>query len=177
MLFLVLFILNLKLIHYFAFVINYKTFFLFKMKVDATNWEILHCLQHNARLSNAEIGRKIGLSSPAVAERIKKMEDYGILKGYRAEVSYGKTGYQLKAIIALKAFMGRLKPFLLHVSEFKEVLNCYRITGNENIIMEVVLRDQIHLQEFIDRLIPYGEVKTHIILSNLIENNPISPNI
>ena len=69
--------------------------------------------------------------------------------------------------------MGRLKPFLTKVSEFPEVLNCYRITGNENIIMEVVLRDQIHLQEFIDSLISYGEVKTHIILSNLIESNPI----
>ncbi|MBQ0736328.1 Lrp/AsnC family transcriptional regulator [Aquimarina celericrescens] len=143
------------------------------MKIDDTNWEILHCLQQNARLSNAEIGRKVGLSSPAVAERIKKMEDYGVLKGYKAEVSYTKTGYQLKAMITLRAFMGRLKPFLLKVSEFSEVLNCYRITGNENIIMEVVLRDQIHLQEFIDRLITYGEVKTHIILSNLIENNPI----
>ncbi len=143
------------------------------MKIDSINWEILQCLQENARLSNAEIGRKIGLSSPAVAERIKKLEDYGILKGYKAEVSYKKTGYQLKAMITLKAFMGRLKPFMLKVTEFNEVLNCYRITGNENIIIEVVLRDQIHLQEFIDRLITYGEVKTHIILSNLVENNPI----
>ncbi|AXT63258.1 Lrp/AsnC family transcriptional regulator [Aquimarina sp. AD10] len=144
------------------------------MKIDTINWEILQCLQENARLSNAEIGRKVGLSSPAVAERIKKMEDYGVLKGYVANVSYTEAGYQLKAIITLRAFMGRLKPFLTKVSEFKEVTNCYRITGNENIIMEVVLRDQIHLQEFIDRLITYGEVKTHIILSNLIENNPIT---
>ena len=62
------------------------------------------------------------------------------------------------------------------VAEFSEVLNCYRITGNENIIMEVVLRDQIHLQEFIDQLITYGEVRTHIILSNLVENSPIKDN-
>ena len=144
------------------------------MKIDTTNWEILKSLQQNARLSNAEIGRKVGLSSPAVAERIKKMEDYGILKGYVAQVSYTKTGYQLKAIITLRAFMGRLKPFLIKVKEFNEVLNCYRITGNESIIMEVVLRNQIHLQEFIDSLITYGEVKTHIVLSDLIENNPIS---
>ncbi|GGX08632.1 Lrp/AsnC family transcriptional regulator [Aquimarina muelleri] len=144
------------------------------MKIDVKNWDIIKCLQKNARLSNAEIGRKVGLSSPAVAERIKKLEDYGILKGYIAEVSHTKTGYQLKAMITLRAFMGRLQPFLIKVSEFKEVINCYRITGNENIIMEVVLKDQIHLQEFIDRLITYGEVKTHIILSNLIENNPIT---
>lgn len=143
------------------------------MKIDDLNWAILEFLQQNARLSNAEIGRKIGLSSPAVAERIKKMEDQGILQGYKAEVSHFQLGYQLKAIITLKAFMGRLKPFLIKVQEFKEVLNCYRITGNENIVMEVVLQDQFHLQDFIDKLITYGETKTHIVLSHVMENSPV----
>ncbi|MBW1295625.1 AsnC family transcriptional regulator [Aquimarina litoralis] len=143
------------------------------MIMDDTNWKILQLLQENARLSNAEIGRNVGLSSPAVAERIKKMEDVGVIEGYTTKVSYAKTGYQLKAIITIRAFMGRLKPFLSKISEFEEVLNCYRITGNENIIMEVVLEDQVHLQGFIDRLITYGEAKTHIILSNVVESNPI----
>ncbi|TYP70920.1 Lrp/AsnC family transcriptional regulator [Aquimarina intermedia] len=142
--------------------------------MDSVNWKILKLLQTNARISNAEIGRAIGLSSPAVAERIKRMEDEDIIKGYGAKISYFKVGYQLKAIITLKAFMGRLQPFLIKVKEFDEVLSCYRITGNENIIMEVVLKDQMHLQEFIDSLITYGEAKTHIILSSLIENNPIN---
>ena len=143
------------------------------MKIDKANWEILSYLQRNARITNAEIGRKVGLSSPAVAERIKKMEDYGIIAGYTTNISYAKAGYQLNAIITLKAFMGRLKPFMISVKSFDEVLNCYRVTGNENIIMEVVLRDNIHLQELIDRLITYGEVKTHIILSSIIEKKPI----
>ncbi len=141
--------------------------------IDAISWQILDCLQKNARQSFAEIGRKVGLTSPAVAERVKKMEDSGIIKGYKAQVSYHKTGHQLKAVITLRAFMGRLKPFLEKVKEFKEVINCYRITGNENIIMEVVLYDQSHLEEFIDKLITYGETKTHIILSNVIEQGPV----
>ena len=70
--------------------------------------------------------------------------------------------------------MGRLKPFLEKVKSFNEVINCYRITGNENIVMEVVLDNQKHLETFIDQLITYGETKTQIILSNVIENNPIS---
>ncbi|HSM62387.1 MAG TPA: Lrp/AsnC family transcriptional regulator [Gillisia sp.] len=143
------------------------------MPIDSLNWQILESLQKNARQSFAEIGRKVGLTSPAVAERVKKMEDSGIIKGYKAQVSYHKTGHQLKAVITLRAFMGRLKPFLEKVKEFKEVINCYRITGNENIIMEVVLYDQSHLEEFIDKLITYGETKTHIILSNVIEQGPI----
>ncbi|WP_026839535.1 Lrp/AsnC family transcriptional regulator [Gillisia sp. JM1] len=143
------------------------------MPIDPLNWQILESLQKNARQSFAEIGRKVGLTSPAVAERVKKMEDSGVIKGYKAQVSYHKTGHQLKAVITLRAFMGRLKPFLEKVKEFKEVINCYRITGNENIIMEVVLYDQSHLEEFIDKLITYGETKTHIILSNVVDQGPI----
>jgi len=143
------------------------------VKIDALNWKILECLQENARTSFADIGRKVGLTPPAVAERVKKMEDLEILEGYKAKVSHAKTGHQLKAIITLRAFMGKLKPFLATVINFKEVINCYRITGNENIVMEVVLIDQFHLEKFIDKLIQYGETRTHIILSNVVTNAPI----
>jgi Lrp/AsnC family leucine-responsive transcriptional regulator len=144
------------------------------MEVDRISWAILNHLQQNARYTFAEIGREVGLSSPAVAERVKKMEDAGVIRGYKTQISYQKTGYQLKAIITLRAFMGRLKPFLEKVKEFREVNNCYRITGNENIIMEVVLRDQAHLEEFIDKLITYGETKTHIVLSQVVEFAPLN---
>lgn len=143
------------------------------MQIDPINWNILQELQKNARISTAELGRKLALSAPAVSERIRKMEDSGIILGYKTEISHFKTGHQLKAIITLRAFMGRLKPFLEKVKDFDEVLNCYRITGNENIVMEVVLQDQFHLEEFIDKLITYGETKTHIVLSTVIENAPI----
>lgn len=144
-----------------------------KVRIDDLNWKILECLQENARESFANIGRKVGLTPPAVAERVKKMEDLEILQGYKAMVSHALTGHQLKAIITLRAFMGKLKPFLATVITFEEVVNCYRITGNENIVMEVVLKDQFHLEKFIDRLIQYGETRTHIILSNVVSNAPI----
>jgi len=142
-------------------------------KIDALNWKILEYLQENARATFTEIGRVVGLTSPAVAERVKRMEDLEIIEGYSVKVSHAKTGHQLKAIITLRAFMGKLKPFLSIVKDFDEVLNCYRITGNENIVMEVVFKDQFHLEKFIDKLIQYGETRTHIILSNVIRNAPI----
>ncbi len=142
-------------------------------KIDSLNWKILRLLQENARESFANIGRTVGLTAPAVAERVKKMEDMGIIMGYRALVSHAVTGHQLKAIITLRAFMGKLKPFLALVKELDEVVNCYRITGNENIVMEVVLKDQFHLERFIDKLIQYGETRTHIVLSQIINNAPI----
>ncbi len=141
--------------------------------MDQLNWAILKYLQENARQSFAEIGRKVGLTSPAVAERVKKMEDNGIIKDYKVFIAPIKVGYQLKAIITVSAFMGRLKPFLAKVKEYDEVVNCYRVTGNENIIMEVILKDREHLERFIDELLYYGETKTHIVLSDIMENNTI----
>jgi Lrp/AsnC family leucine-responsive transcriptional regulator len=143
------------------------------MKLDNIHWKILKSLQKNARQSNTEIAKQVGITSPAVAERIRKMEDLGVIQGYYTKVSHYETGHQLKAIITLRAFIGRLKPFLEIVKNFDEVVNCYRITGNENIIMEVVLNNQRHLEKFIDQLITYGETRTHIVLSNVVENNPI----
>jgi Lrp/AsnC family leucine-responsive transcriptional regulator len=147
------------------------------IKIDDLNWGILQLLQENSRLSLASIGRKVGLTPPAVAERVKKMEDLGILTGYKAKVAHNMVGYQLQAIITLRAFMGKLKPFLETVKTFNEVVNCYRITGNENIIMEVILKDQFHLEKFIDKLIQYGETRTHIILSHVISDAAIKKRI
>ncbi|MEZ4792803.1 MAG: Lrp/AsnC family transcriptional regulator [Gelidibacter sp.] len=145
------------------------------MSIDSLNWKILKCLQSNARQSNAEIGRQVGISSPAVSERIKKMEDAGIVRGYHAHIAPIEAGYQLKAIITLRAFMGMLKPFLEKVKTYDEVLNCYRITGNENIVMEVFLKKQKHLESFIDQLIIYGETKTQIVLSHVVSFNDVKP--
>ena len=101
------------------------------------------------------------------------MEDIGIIEKYATHISYAKLGYQLKAIITLRAFVGKLRPFLDKVDTFKEVINCYRITGNENIVMEVVIKDQVHLEKFIDQLISYGETRTNIVLSNIVSNSPV----
>ncbi len=141
--------------------------------IDSLNNRILQCLQEDARQSNTAIAKKVGVSSPAVGERIRKMEDAGILQGYKAIVNPEAMGYQLKAIITIRAFMGKLKPFLENVKKWEEVVNCYRITGNENIVMEVVLRNQKHLEELIDRVITYGESKTQIVLSHVVSYNPI----
>src|SRR5690554_6247165 len=100
---------------------------------------------------------------------------FGYIDGYFTTVSPFEAGYQLKAIITLRAFMGKLKPFLEKVQTLDEVMNCYRITGNENIVMEVVLKNQKHLESLIDQLIVYGETKTQIVLSQVVKNNSLKP--
>ena len=142
--------------------------------MDDINRRILSCLQTNARQSNAAIGRQVGISSPAVGERIRKLEDTGVITGYKATIEPIEMGFQLEAIITLRAFVGKLKPFLEKVKTFKEVTQCFRITGNENIVMQVVLHNQKHLEQFIDILISYGECKTQIILSQVVNHNLVA---
>ena len=142
--------------------------------MDDINRRILSCLQTNARQSNAAIGRQVGISSPAVGERIRKLEDTGVITGYKATIAPIEMGFQLEAIITLRAFVGKLKPFLEKVKTFKEVTQCFRITGNENIVMQVVLHNQKHLEQFIDILISYGECKTQIILSQVVNHNLVA---
>ena len=144
------------------------------MKLDRIHLKILTELQSNARVSNTKISKQVGISSPAVAERIKKMEDSAVIIGYRTKLSPIMLGHQLRALITVRAFMGRLKPFLHKIKSYKEVVNCYRITGNENIVMEVLFKNQLHLEEFIDELISYGETKTQIILSDIVSDQPLN---
>ena len=143
------------------------------MKLDNIHAKILNTLQSNARISNTQIAASVGISSAAVAERIKKMEDCSVISGYHAKVNPRMLGHGLRALITVRAFMGRLQPFLHKIKTYDEVVNCYRITGNENIIMEVFFKDQLHLELFIDELISYGETKTQIILSDVISHQPI----
>ncbi|MEC8829674.1 MAG: Lrp/AsnC family transcriptional regulator, partial [Bacteroidota bacterium] len=127
----------------------------------------------NARITNTQIAASVGISSAAVADRIKKMEDCSVISGYHAKVNPRMLGHGLRALITVRAFMGRLQPFLHKIKTYDEVVNCYRITGNENIVMEVFFKDQLHLELFIDELISYGETKTQIILSDVISHQPI----
>ena len=143
------------------------------MKLDNIHAKILNTLQSNARISNTQIAASVGISSAAVAERIKKMEDFSVISGYYAKVNPRMLGHGLRALITVRAFMGRLQPFLHKIKTYDEVFNCYRITGNENIVMEVFFKDQLHLELFIDELISYGETKTQIILSDVISHQPI----
>jgi len=141
--------------------------------MDVVNFRILEALQEDARMPFTRIGQELGMASPAISDRVKKMEDLGVIRGYKAIVDPKALGYQFQAMITLRAFVGKLRPLLDKVPQLREVRNCYRITGTENIIMEVVLEDQGHLERFIDLLIAYGETRTHVVLSQVIAQNPL----
>ena len=100
------------------------------MKLDSIHAKILNTLQSNARITNTQIAASVGISSAAVAERIKKMEDCSVISGYHAKVNPRMLGHGLRALITVRAFMGRLQPFLHKIKTYEEFVNCYRIHGN-----------------------------------------------
>lgn len=135
--------------------------------VDAIDLKIIEKLKDNARVSFVEIGKQIGLSPSSVRERIQKLEDMEVIKGYSVELNTKKLGFGLEVFIMFKLFSGNLILFSEQLKEFPEITEIHRITGTHNIFMKVILTDQLHLQQFIDRLLIYGEPTTHLILSNL----------
>ncbi|WP_026838535.1 Lrp/AsnC family transcriptional regulator [Gillisia sp. JM1] len=135
--------------------------------LDSIDRKIIEVLQQNSRASFVEIGKQIPLSASSVRERIQKLEDLEIIKAYSLKVDHAKMGYGLEVFIMIKLFSGKLKSFMGAIDSFPEVKRASRITGSHNIHMKVVLKDQLHLQQFIDKLINYGEPTTHLILSEL----------
>ena len=137
--------------------------------LDETGWHILEALQENARLSFSELGQRVGLSSPAVAERVRRMEDAGIITGYRAEVNTSKIGYPITAIIRINNSPGqRCTRLTASAQEIPEVLECYRVTGSDSLVMKVMASSVEHLESLIDRLSEHGQLTTSIVLSTVV---------
>jgi Lrp/AsnC family transcriptional regulator, leucine-responsive regulatory protein len=136
--------------------------------VDSIDVKILNELSKDSRVSYAEIGRSIQLSASAVRERILKLEETGVIKKYQIEINQKALGFDLEAIILIKVFHGKLPQFLSKIEQFPEIKSAYRITGNHNVHLNVLLKNQLELQNLIDRLMLYGDTQTLLILSKVI---------
>ncbi|MFS4482258.1 Lrp/AsnC family transcriptional regulator [Hyunsoonleella sp. 2307UL5-6] len=135
--------------------------------VDDTDNRLLNVLKENSRLSFADLGRKINLSPSSVRERVQKMEEEGIIKKYSIQIDNKSIGYDLEAFILLKVFPGKLKYVLNKVVQFPEITAAHRITGNQNIHLKVVVKNQLCLQKLLDKLMQFGDTNTFLILSEI----------
>ena len=122
--------------------------------LDATNRKLLAELQDNARLSLAELGRRVGLSSPAVAERLQRLESDGCITGYRTEVDPRALGYSLSAVVRVRPASRQLQRVAEIARTSAEVVECHRITGEDCFLMKAHVRSIEHLEELIDRFMP-----------------------
>ena len=134
-------------------------------QLDETNLQLLAELQADARLSLAELGRRVGLSSPAVAERLGRLERDGVILGYHARLDPRALGLALSAVIRVRPAPLQLKQVATVARESAEVVECRRITGEDCYVMLAHVRSVEHLEELIDRFAAHGQTTTSIVQS------------
>lgn len=147
-----------------------------QVSLDDVDWHILCELQMDARLTYAELGRRVGLTRPAVAERVRRLELAGVITGYRAQVDLRRVGLPLIAFIRVATSgEGKYDQMLAIIKDRPEVLECHRVTGSDSYFVKVVVASVEHLQELLERLIPYGQPTTSIVLSSPVTTKVIGP--
>lgn len=133
--------------------------------LDEVNLRLLQELQGEGRIGMAELGRRIGMSAPAVAERVQRLERAGVIAGYHAEIDPAKLGFPVAAIVRIRPAPGQLRRIPEVARETPEVVECYRITGEDCFLIKLYLRAIDELEEVLDRFTPYGLTTTSIIHS------------
>jgi Lrp/AsnC family leucine-responsive transcriptional regulator len=141
--------------------------------IDDTNRRLLLELQANARLSLAELGRRVGLSSPAVAERLQRLEADGTILGYHAELNPRALGMPLTAVIRVRPAPRQLHQVGDVAKATPEVVECRRITGEDCYVLSAHVRSVEHLEEVIDRFTGYGQTTTSIVQSSPVPRRGI----
>lgn len=143
--------------------------------IDDIDCEILAELQANARIAFAELGRRVGLSTPAVIERVRRLEDHHVITGYRAVVDPAKVGLPVRAFVKVTVAGDKLQKFAALVRELPEVLECHRVTGAESFMVQIAVRDVRHMEELIDSMMPYVATNTSMILTSPVPWNSVLP--
>ena len=144
---------------------------------DVTDWQLLEALQQDARLGYAELGRKVRLTAPAVAERVRRLEEAGVIAGYRAVVNPRKLGYEIDAMIRLRCDGGICARVGTLVADIPEVLDCRRLAGEDSALLRVVAMSIAHLETVLDRLLKIHasiSTTTLVVLQTPHENRPLT---
>jgi Lrp/AsnC family transcriptional regulator, leucine-responsive regulatory protein len=141
--------------------------------LDAYDSRILAELQADARITLAELGRRVHLSQPAVAERVKKLEAAGVIAGYRARVNLGALGFGIRAMVRVGRCDFERMSRLLH--ERPEVVNAWNITGEDSWLVEIAVADVAHLDAVVSQFCLFAETSTSIILKTLVDQRVMLP--
>ncbi len=148
-----------------------------KPELDHKDWQLLEALQRDARQGDAELGRTVRLSAPAVAERVKRLEEAGVISGYRAVVVPKRLGYSIDAMIRLRCDGGICARIGEHVADIHEVLDCRRLAGEDSALLHVVAMSVAHLETVLDRLLkihPSVSTTTLVVLQTPHADRPIT---
>jgi Lrp/AsnC family leucine-responsive transcriptional regulator len=145
-----------------------------EVALDGPNLALLRLLQQDARLSLAELGRRVGLSAPAVTERLARLEQQGVIRGYHAELNPEALGFPLSVVIRIRPAPRQLHKIAELAVKLPEIVECVRVTGEDCFIARAHVRTVLHLEQVIDQLAVYGQTTTSIIQSAPVAGRGIS---
>lgn len=135
--------------------------------LDATNEKILSILTANARASYSAIAQEVGLSAPAVKERMRRLEDAGIITGYRAEVNQQRLGKPIGAFILVAVPYSQEKAFVRFVNQTEAIESCHHLLGDRAFILQVRLGGMEALETLLSACMRFGQTTTHMLLSKV----------
>ena len=133
--------------------------------MDMTDHKIIEILQEDGRISMKDLGKIVGLTSPAVSERVKRLEESGIIEGYKAIINPDALGRVIKAFIHISLPNNMYKKFLDEARKDPRIVECHHITGDDCSVLKVIVKDMYELEEVIDSIKEIGSTKTSVILS------------
>jgi Lrp/AsnC family leucine-responsive transcriptional regulator len=136
--------------------------------LDRIDWKIVEELQQDGRLSWAELGRRVGLTTPAVAERVRGLESVGVIRGFHADISFERLGLPILIFVRLSISgpEALVRSFQQQVKGWDEILECHRVTGTDSFIVKARVVSVVHLESFLDKLGHYGTTSTSTVLSS-----------
>jgi Lrp/AsnC family transcriptional regulator, leucine-responsive regulatory protein len=132
--------------------------------IDGKDLEILEALQVNARVSLSELGRSIGLSQPSISERVKRLEEAGIIEGYCVTINPRALGLGLMAIVRLRTTHEHIKTCLRKFGEIPNIVEVHRVTGEDCFVLKVLVPTPEDLETIVDRIAGFGAVTTSLVL-------------
>ncbi|MEU3060467.1 Lrp/AsnC family transcriptional regulator [Streptomyces subrutilus] len=142
---------------------------------DATDWRILEVLQRDGRASFTELARSVSMSASAVTERVRRLEEVGVITGYTAVVDAEKLGKSILALVRLRYPHGNYKPFHALLDSTPEILEAHHVTGDDCFVLKVAARSMSHLEELTGRISGLGSVTTSVVYSSPLPRRPLSP--
>jgi Lrp/AsnC family leucine-responsive transcriptional regulator len=142
-------------------------------RIDETDWRILEELQRDGRVSYSELGRRVALTAPAVAERVRRLEESGVIKGFHADVDPARMGFPITAFVRWTSAGPDCAALGDVARGIPEIVECHRITGETSYILKILARDVGHLEELIDGLTTHGSTITSVALSSPVEHRPV----
>jgi Lrp/AsnC family leucine-responsive transcriptional regulator len=141
--------------------------------LDEIGRNLLSALQQDARLSYAELGRRIGLSPAATAERLRRLEEAGIVTGYRVEIDREALGLPVLAIVRLSCDGAKYRPFLKAVQSMERVIECHHVAGGDAFVLKVVAESVTELGRVVEKLLDFGVPATSIVFSSPVSRRAL----